>query len=123
VLQAADVILSDTSSIITEFALLNKPIVTYKNKAPEEHLIDICRANDLEAALTHATNAGQDLLSKIAESADSMHPYVDGNSSSRVLDAAEDMLSHPQDGRKSKPFNFVRMYKLRKKFAYWRGWI
>lgn len=122
VLQVADVILSDTSSIITEFALLNKPIVTYKNKAPEDHLLDISCPSDLESALTQASNADQDLVKKIANSTHSMHPYADGKSSSRVLDAAEEMISQPLNGRKNKPLNILRMFKLRKKFAYWRGW-
>jgi len=123
VLQVADVILSDTSSIITEFALLNKPIVTYKNKEPESHLLDIRCPSDLERALTQATNADKDLVNKISESALNMHPYADGKSSSRVLDAAEEMISHPQDSLKKKPLNIFRMFKLRKKLAYWRGWI
>jgi len=123
VLQVADIILSDTSSIITEFALLNKPIVTYKNKAPEDYLIDIRCPSELEEALSQATNADKDLVKKIAEIALSMHPYNDGKSSSRVLDAAEEMISHPQDGLKNKPLNILRMFKLRKKLAYWKGWI
>ncbi len=123
VLQVADVILSDTSSIITEFALLNKPIVTYKNKAPEAHLLDINSADQLEAALSRATNAEQSLVKLIADSAHSMHPYVDGNSSSRVLDAAENMLAQGSKRAKKKPLNLLRMIKLRKKLAYWRGWM
>jgi CDP-glycerol glycerophosphotransferase (TagB/SpsB family) len=122
VLQAADVILSDTSSIITEFALLNKPIVTYKNKAPEAHLLNIKRAEQLEATLTQATKADKDLRDKIAESADNMHPYTDGKSSSRVLDAAEEMILEGRSDLKNKPLNLLRMFKLRKKLAYWRGW-
>ena len=39
ILQAFDVIVSNTSSIITEFGLLNKPIVTFNNKGPEAHLL------------------------------------------------------------------------------------
>jgi CDP-glycerol glycerophosphotransferase (TagB/SpsB family) len=38
ILQAFDVIVSNTSSIITEFGSLNKPIVTF-NKGPEAHLL------------------------------------------------------------------------------------
>ncbi|MFQ3198658.1 MAG: CDP-glycerol glycerophosphotransferase (TagB/SpsB family) [Paraglaciecola sp.] len=123
VLQVADVILSDTSSIITEFALLNKPIVTYKNKAPEEHLLNFSCPSDLEATLNQAINADKALLKKITESAQNMHPYADGKSSSRVLDAAEDMISQPRNGLKKKPLNALRMFKLRKKLTYWRGWI
>jgi CDP-glycerol glycerophosphotransferase (TagB/SpsB family) len=39
ILQAFDVIVSNISSIITEFGSLNKPIVTFNNKGPEAHLL------------------------------------------------------------------------------------
>ena len=40
-LQAADVMLCDTSSILLMFILQRKPVVTFCNQAPGEHLIDV----------------------------------------------------------------------------------
>ncbi|MGL4640972.1 MAG: CDP-glycerol glycerophosphotransferase family protein, partial [Shewanella sp.] len=53
-LQAADVMLCDTSSILLMFLMQRKPVVTFKNQSPKEHLIDIDRVEDIEPALARA---------------------------------------------------------------------
>ncbi|WP_339725785.1 CDP-glycerol glycerophosphotransferase family protein [uncultured Paraglaciecola sp.] len=120
ILQAADVIVSDTSSIITEFGLLNKPIVTYRNKEPEAHLLDISEAKDLFSAIDQALKAETSLLEKIKYNTSVMHPYIDGNSSARVLDATEKVIQSPLKDLKAKPSNWLRKLKTRKKLGYWK---
>jgi CDP-glycerol glycerophosphotransferase (TagB/SpsB family) len=120
ILQAADVIVSDTSSIITEFGLLNKPIVTFKNKEPEAHLLDISEAKDLFSAIEEALKAAPSLLEKIKNNTSSMHPYFDGNSSARVLDATEKTIQSPPIELKTKPRNWLRKLKMRQKLGYWK---
>ncbi|MEP1446424.1 MAG: CDP-glycerol glycerophosphotransferase family protein [Paraglaciecola sp.] len=120
VLQAADIIVSDTSSIITEFGLLNKPIVTFKNKEPEPHLLNISEAKDLFSTIEKALKADSLLLEKIQYNTSLMHPYVDGNSSARVLDAAEKIIQAPPAGLKPKPRNWLRKLRTRKKLCYWK---
>ncbi len=117
-LQTADVLVSDTSSIITEFILLNKPVVTYKNVAPEACLIDITTPSELEQSIELAFSPTPSLLDAIAQQIDAMHPYKDGKSAQRVVDAAVEMINH---GKKSKPLplNLIRNLKMRKKFGYW----
>ncbi|WP_293748591.1 CDP-glycerol glycerophosphotransferase family protein [uncultured Paraglaciecola sp.] len=119
VLQTADVIVSDTSSIITEFGLLNKPIVTFKNKEPEAHLLNIFEPTDLFSAIEQALKADQSLLKKIKHNTSLMHPYFDGKSSARVLDAVEKTIQSPPLGLKAKPRNLFRKLKMRKKLGYW----
>jgi CDP-glycerol glycerophosphotransferase (TagB/SpsB family) len=120
VLQAADVIVSDTSSIITEFGLLNKPIVTFRNKEPEVHLLDISEEKNLFSAIEQALKAEPSLLEKINYNTSLMHPYFDGNSSARVLDATEKTIQSPPTDLKSKPSNWLRKLKMRKKLRYWK---
>jgi CDP-glycerol glycerophosphotransferase (TagB/SpsB family) len=120
ILQAADVIVSDTSSIITEFGLLNKPIVTFNNKEPEAHLLNISDSKDLFSAIEQALKAEQSLLEKIKHNTNLMHPYFDGNSSGRVLDATEKTIQSPPVGLKTKPRNWLRKFKMRKKLGYWK---
>lgn len=40
-LQKADIMLCDTSSIMSLFLLLNKPVVTFNNAKPKKHFVDI----------------------------------------------------------------------------------
>ena len=53
-LAAADVMLSDTSSIAFEFLLLDKPVVTFRNYAPGPHLLDVREKPQVEGALRKA---------------------------------------------------------------------
>lgn len=50
-LQQADVMVCDTSSVLSMFLLLSKPVVTFKNSNPKTHLIDIDDVEKLEKAL------------------------------------------------------------------------
>lgn len=120
ILQAADVIVSDTSSIITEFGLLNKPIVTYNNKEPEAHLLNISEPKNLSSAIEQALKADPLLLEKIKYNTNLMHPYFDGKSSARVVDATEKTIQSPPIELKTKPRNLLRKFKMRKKHGYWK---
>jgi CDP-glycerol glycerophosphotransferase (TagB/SpsB family) len=120
VLQAADLMISDTSSIITEFSLLDKPVITFNNKAPEAHLLNITQANLLEETIEEALESNQILLDKIKHNAQQMHPYTDGASSGRVLDATENMIETGREDLKNKPLNLLRILKMRKTLGYWR---
>ena len=51
-LQSADVLLSDTSSILSEFSLLNKTVVCFNNRRPESWMINFVEADKLEKKLT-----------------------------------------------------------------------
>ncbi|WP_444994708.1 CDP-glycerol glycerophosphotransferase family protein [Aliikangiella sp. IMCC44359] len=119
-LQRADILISDTSSIIGEFLLLNKPAITYKNAAPGEYLIDIQQPEHLEKAIETALTNSDELIEKIAKANHSLHPYQDGNSALRVLQAVDELIKHPVKTRKKKPVNLIRKLKLRKRLSYWK---
>ncbi len=113
-LRRADAMLTDTSSAAAEFMLAGKPVVAFRNRAPGPHLINIGDPAELDAAL-QAALAGTDASREARERyAHDMHPYRDGKSSERVLDAVEDMLVHGRAGLKRKPFGPLRRLK------YWR---
>lgn len=112
-LHRADVIVSDNSSILQEFLLLKKPVVTYKNRDPQACMININHAEDLEEAVSQALTPGQDLLKAIAAYGPSMTPFLDGASSERVLDTVEEMF---QSGWKdTKPANLWRNFRMRQR--------
>ena len=71
---------------------------------------------DLEGAIRQAFAPGDELLKAIEAYGPSMTPFLDGASSERVLDAAEDMI---QSGWKdSKPANLWRNFKMRQRLQY-----
>lgn len=119
-LQAADIMVSDTSSIIGEFSLLGKPAVTLNNSQPGDYLIDINSADQLEAAIERGIAHESQLQRQIKGYAQDLHPYDDGLSAQRVLGATEQMLAHGREHLKSKPLNIFRNFKMRLKLGYWK---
>ena len=119
-LQQADVMVCDTSSILQEFLVLEKPVVTFRNRTPGPQLIDIQQPDELESAIVQGLKPGDDLKREISDYVLQMHPYRDGRSSERVLDAVEKRLSGNQVFP-SKPVNLWRNLKARRQLNYF-GW-
>ena len=118
-LQAADVMLCDTSSILMMFLLLRRPVVAFRNQSPGPHLINIDDAGELEEALARGLGPDAARDARIAEFGDHIHPYRDGRSSARVLDAVEAILAHGLGTTRRRPLNLVRELKMRKQLNYW----
>ncbi len=117
----ADVMLCDTSSVLQEFLILNKPVVTYNNRQPDDCMIDINRAENLLPAINTALTKPSDLMNKIQKYSEELHPYRDGKSSERVLAAVDWFITEGHQNLKNKPLNLVRKIKIRKKLKYF--WI
>lgn len=116
-----DMMISDTSSALNEFLLTYKPVVTFKNRRPGPQLIDIDAPEKLVPAIERALARPPDLMQAIRDYADSIHPYRDGRSSERVLDAVDAFIASGASNPKPKPFNLWRKLKIRKRIGYW-GW-
>lgn len=111
-LQEADVMLSDTSSILSEFLLLQKPVVTFRNNMPGPYLINVTESDKIGHALTKALTKPENLMTEIKTYTDAIHPYHDGMSSGRVLDAAERFICDYKGKIKRKPLNLFRRVKM-----------
>lgn len=114
-----DMMISDTSSALNEFLLTYKPVVTYLNRRPGPQLIDIDAPQKLLPAIETALSRPADLMQHIRAYADSIHPYRDGRSSERVLDAVEQFIAAGGRSPRPKPFNLWRKLKIRKRIGYW----
>ncbi len=119
-LQSADIMLSDTSSVIGEFALLGKPVISFNNSQPGNYLINISEANELAHALEVALSPSETLISAINHYAQDLHPYNDGKSSLRILEAVENIQSNGKQSIKPLPRNIIRNLKQRKRLNYWK---
>jgi CDP-glycerol glycerophosphotransferase (TagB/SpsB family) len=114
-----DMMCSDTSSALNEFLLTGKPVVTFKNRRPGPQLIDIDDPEQFAPAIERALSRPPELMKAIEDYANSIHPYRDGRSSERVLDAIDDFIAAGGRSRKRKPLNLWRKLKIRRRIGYW----
>lgn len=119
-LHRADIMVSDNSSIVQEFMLLEKPAVTYRNRDPDPCMIDISETHELEAAINKALNPGAALAEQLKSYGHTITPWLDGKAAGRILDATEGMIRGGwQD---SKPLNLFRNFKMRRQHSYYKFW-
>lgn len=114
----ADVLLCDTSSVVPEFLTQHKPVVTYRNTRPGPHLLNVENVADVVPALRRALAMPLDLQQAIAAYVRDIHPYSDGRSSERVLDATDRALAEGSRGLKRKPLNLGRRLQVRWRMRY-----
>lgn len=114
----SDILFADTTSAIQEFLLQKKPVVTFNHTFNHNYLLHVTQANDLEDMFNHALSYPKDLLEKIDPFIQELHPYFDGKSSTRVIDASISYLHKDKSHLKSKPLNLIRKYKIRKRLGY-----
>lgn len=119
-LQKADVMVCDTSSVLIMFLLLGKPVVTFKTARPKDYLLDFDKPTELEQHIETALTHPEPLMTKIAEYKQQTHPYEDGKSAERVLAAVDERLAGLYKPAKRKPLNLLRRFKIRKQFNYWK---
>jgi len=117
-LRAAGVLVCDTSSVVSEFVVQRKPVVTFRNRAPKPHMIDISDPRDLEGALQRAFAPTDALRTELASYADLIHPWRDGRSSERVLGAARDFIGGRFGDLGRKPANLWRRLQMRAKLRH-----
>ena len=116
----ADIMLCDTSSIIYEFLTQKKPVITFQTQKDEPSLINVTQIEQLEETILKVLNDLTINQENIQTHLNEFHPYSDGESSQRVLDAVEEMLKGKKLPSKKKPLNIIRNLKLRKELGYWK---
>jgi len=117
-LRAADVLVADTSSILSEFAVQRRPVVTFRNQSPKPHMLDIAEPQQLPAAITAALSPDAAWLQRIDDYATLIHPLRDGRSSERVLDAIDDVRAGGSADLRRKPLNPWRRLQARWRMRY-----
>ena len=117
-MKQADIMLSDTTSAIQEFILLERPVVTVNHTFDHNYLINIHSANEIEKSLQQALERPEELINNIKVFIKQLHPYYDGKSSERIIDASISFLHKDKGHLKSKPLNLMRKFKMRKRLKY-----
>lgn len=114
----ADMMFADTTSAIQEFLLQKKPVVTFNHTFNHNYLINVTDAKLIENAFRTALMHPNQLMENVNRFINELHPYFDGKSSQRIIDATIDFLHKDKTHLNSKPFNLIRKYKIRKQLNY-----
>lgn len=117
-LMDADVMLCDTSSIIAEFILLQKPVVTFRNNGPKPYMINVTKPGQVGPALERALTRPAEIMQEISTATIETHPGNDGLCSQRVVDATDRLVQSGTGHLKPKPRNLIRHWKMRRELGY-----
>lgn len=110
----SDILISDTSSVIYEFLLLNKPVITCKARSPKGAWENIEQAEQLTKKVE--SNLERDpFADQRAKIIADYHPYHDGNSSLRMIQAIEKYIQQKGVPEKRK-LSFFRKFKINKMY-------
>lgn len=90
----SDVLLTDTSSVAYEYLFFDKPIITFKAKTRIDKGINILGASDLEGAIIRALSDPDEYKENRDFYISELHPYQDGKSSQRVIEAVNNVLEN-----------------------------
>ncbi|MCK5294815.1 MAG: CDP-glycerol glycerophosphotransferase family protein [Arcobacteraceae bacterium] len=115
-LQISDLMISDTSSVVYEFILLDKPVITLNSISENINWLDI---NDETRMLDATLNiiSGKDTYKNNRQSTiKQYHPYNDGKSAKRMIDATleyEEQYGIPV----TRKLPLLRKFKIYKKYG------
>lgn len=114
----ANLMFADTTSAIQEFLLQKKPVVTFNHTFNHNYLINITKAFEIKDSFDLALSRPPELIKNITAFVEELHPYYDGKSSKRIIDATIDFLHKDKSHLDRKPLNLIRKYKIRKRLNY-----
>ena len=111
----ADLMISDTSSVVYEFLLLDKPVITFKNNS---HAINWDNQLSFSGLVKRvAKNLLEDpFKQQRLEILKEYHPYTDGNSAKRMVEAVEKYIKTNGIPEK-RLISWFRRYKINKIFS------
>lgn len=111
-LHAADIMVSDTSSVIYEFMVLDKPAITYRTIKRKDKGIDIENPRDLRPALNRLKINPQQLSESRKKQIAEVNPYLDGKTAERTLEALKDIQATNKINTLKRPLNLGRKAKV-----------
>jgi hypothetical protein len=112
----ADVMISDTSSVVYEFIQLDKPVVTLKSTSANINWADAKNADEVQQHLYEALFGKDQFKAQRAKVIAMYHPYHDAKSASRMIDAVEDYIKeHGVPAKRA--LSLLRKYKIIKQYG------
>ncbi len=118
-LKYSDLLISDTSSVVYEFLLLNKPVITLNTHSSNIVWENIKNPDELKQTVDTILFQNDNFKNKREKIIKLYHPYSDGKSSQRVIDAVLEYIQKYQvPTKRSVPL--LRKIKMIKKYGLFR---
>ncbi len=110
-LHLADVLVSDTSSVVYEFMALDKPVITFRTLYRQNKGINISDPSELREALDRSIKNPEEFHKQRMHHLQEVNPYLDGKISERVFHSLEKIMTRglPQA---HKPLNLIRKFQI-----------
>ncbi|MBN2417288.1 CDP-glycerol glycerophosphotransferase family protein [bacterium] len=122
-LHAADVMVSDTSSVIYEFMVLDKPVITYRTASRTDKGIDITSPEELEPAIERALRDPGEHRDNRRRHLSEVNPYLDGRTSERLFRELRLIMDNDLWPEKRMPLNLFRRMQIRYHETYRKGYL
>lgn len=114
-IKAADLMISDTSSAVYEFLLLDKPVITINSRSKHIRWEDISDPSYLLSSVVDNL-INDPLKEERLWFVKNYHPYKDGNSSKRMIKAVEDYIQKYGVPEK-RELQWTRRFKMNRMFG------
>ncbi len=114
-IKAADLMISDTSSAVYEFLLLDKPVITIKSRSKHIKWEDISDPSFLISSVSDNL-LNDPLKDERLWFVQNYHPYKDGKSSGRMIEAAKEYI-HNNGVPEKRKLRWSRRVKINRMFG------
>ena len=122
-LHAADVMVSDTSSVVYEFMALDKPIITFRTQAREDKGLNILTADDLRPALDRSLSDPKEFQGNRKRHLQEINPALDGKISENIFRKLEEIKAGEEFPKKNKPLNLFRKTQIVYHSVFKKGYL
>ncbi len=122
-LHLADVLISDTSSVIYEFMVLDKPMITYKTQSRTDKGINITDPDDLRKAIDRSLENPGEFSSNRKKHLEEINPYLDGKISEKLISTLLEIKEKDLLPKKKKPMNLLRKLQILHHRKFRKGYL
>ncbi|MBN1326468.1 MAG: CDP-glycerol glycerophosphotransferase family protein [Candidatus Cloacimonetes bacterium] len=118
VLHHADLLISDTSSVVYEFMVLDKPVITFRTLDRLDKGINITEPHQLRSAIDRSLENPNEFYENRKKHLQEVNPYLNGEISKQMINELMNIkLSGWKSGRK--PLNLWRKWQVRQRVKKW----
>jgi len=122
-LHLADVLISDTSSVIYEFMVLSKPIITFRTSSRFDKGINITEPKDLRKVIDRSLKNPGEFKEKRKKHLQEINPYLDGKISERLINTLLEIKEKDLLPKKKKPLNLFRKLQILHHKKFRKGYL